>query len=152
MRGQINNIKRRQQIIDTSGLRYGNKTSTDLDGYIDFGNKLSVFFEIKLEGTPLEYGQRLALERLNNDVAKSKPSLLIIADHAIYDTDKPIPVDTCLVREYHSSGKWHKGNANCPMVKDLIDLFLKHNKMMNEIKCNLDEDGKPRDDSWMKGL
>jgi len=35
---------------------------TDIDGFIDYGGKVFVYFEAKLIGAPVRRGQRLALE------------------------------------------------------------------------------------------
>lgn len=157
-RGKINHVGRRQQIIDFSQLRYGNKTPTDVEGYLDFGNKATILFEMKLEGSPFPDGQRLALERLVDDIGSRKPALLIVADHAVYDIEQQIPAHVCLVREFRYRNKWYKGSSEYPMVKDLADAFLKKHGLVNEkriappIEVLLDEDGKPKDDSWLEGL
>jgi len=154
-RGQIKYKARRQQIVDFSGLRFGNKTSTDIDGYLDFGDKASIFTELKLEGTPVERGQELAFERIVDDVSKSKAAIFIIADHAIYDAEQEIPAHTCLVRKYRYKYKWYSGSAQFPMVIDIVNHFLRQHGLSNEVQnmaIELDEDGNPIDDSWMENL
>ena len=123
-RGQIINRDRAKQIRDFSGLIYGTITPTDLDGFIDFGNNAFIFFELKLKGTPLLTGQRLALERLvNSTIASGKKALAIVAEH---DTTPEIDIDVanCIVSETKEYGEW-KISTNPHTVKYVIDYFLK---------------------------
>ena len=45
-RGVIHNRERGAQIRDYSGLRFGNITPTDIDGFMDFGGRVFVVFEL----------------------------------------------------------------------------------------------------------
>lgn len=100
-RGVIQNKKYAKQINDFSGLRYKNITPTDIDGFIDFGNKKFVFIETKFKGAKLPYGQKLALKRLCDSC--NKDAVLIVAEH---ETDGDIDVGGCFVREYRYKNKW----------------------------------------------
>jgi len=122
-RGIINYRERARQLRDFSGLRFGNITPTDIDGFIDFGNKYFVIMEFKVEGTPLTYGQELALERLVDNLQDNgKPSIAIIGIHN-HPVDEDINCANCLVDKYRSSKVWHEGKNLT--VKKLIDEFLK---------------------------
>ena len=105
-RGEIHNRKRAKQINDFSGLAYGNKiTPTDIDGLIEYQDKGYVLIEVKLRGVLLPYGQRLALERMTDDLTRAgKPTVCIIASHDIDDPEQDINVANTRVREY----RWHK--------------------------------------------
>lgn len=118
IRGEIQNVARKQQINDFSGLLFGKITPTDLDGVIEYRNKAYVFFEIKYGGAESFPGQRLCLERLVRDTAKSgKHAVALILEHNIHDTSQSVPAAECAVREiyYKSENGWippkHKCNA-----------------------------------------
>lgn len=131
-RGKIVNKKRRQQIVDYSGLRYKNITPTDIDGvgefydmkgYFEIRNQVFIFIELKLAGTELSWGQKTAFERLVD--ALKYPAIFIIAEHDIEDTNEEIPAHLCLVREYKSNGKWYKPKSELTL-KELVDKYLLH--------------------------
>jgi len=52
---------------------------TDIDGFIDYGGKVFVYFEAKLIGAPVRRGQRLALENVvkSHDTAGNRSSAII---------------------------------------------------------------------------
>ncbi len=123
-RGAIHTRQRATQGRDFTGLLYGNITPTDLDGLIDFQDRVWIFIEVKYGATPVPFGQRLALERLADAVAESgRAALAIIAEH---DTpaEKDIDVANCRVREYRSTGEW-RALSRPVTVRDLIDEFRK---------------------------
>jgi hypothetical protein len=121
-RGVIKHRDFATQIRDFRHLRYGKITPTDIDGLIDFGNKVFVIMETKHEGALIPFGQRLAIERLADiiDIA-GKHSLALIASH---NTDGDIDFSQCLVSEFRFKGKWGKPN-NPTTIKKAIDGFLK---------------------------
>jgi hypothetical protein len=61
---EIRNHEFARQLCDFGGLRYGSITPTDVDGYVEFGDRLFIFVEAKFVGGVMKRGQRLALERL----------------------------------------------------------------------------------------
>lgn len=104
-RGKIRNREFATQIRDFSGLRYGKITPTDIDGFLDFGNKLFVFIESKYGTGRLPYGQRLALERLC-DACHCPPlrvSILLIGRHLEKDN---VDYANMRVVEYRWRKKW----------------------------------------------
>jgi len=105
-RGVIRNRERGKQIIDFSGLRYGNITPTDIDGAIDWHNDAWVFTEYKVTGCEMPYGQQLFYERLCNDLSEIKPAIVIEAYHEEPPTND-IGGGTCLVNRYFYKGNWH---------------------------------------------
>jgi len=130
-RGKITNRDRARQIKDFTGLCFGNITPTDIDGMIEYHGKRYMFIELKLEGVPVPSGQRLALERLVDDLERAgKRAICIIASHAFYDTESEIDVANANVTEYRVSGKWH--TVEWPLtVKHLIVDFL-NNRLTQE--------------------
>lgn len=119
-RGVIRNRGYATQIRDFSGLRFGNITPTDVDGLIEYKGKGYVLIEIKYQGVQLPPGQRLALERLCDDLQRTKPTLLIIAVH---DSDGDIDVAKTLVAEYRFKRKWRTRDGT---IRELIRAFLGH--------------------------
>lgn len=117
-RGVIKNRQFANQVRDFSGLTFGRITPTDIDGLIEYQNKGYVFIETKFGEAPLPFGQRLALERLCDDLQNTKPALLIIASH---ESDGDIDVAETIVTEYRFKGKWREREGT---TKELITAFL----------------------------
>lgn len=61
-RGKIRN-REHVPVKDFSGLRYGKITPTDIDGFVEFKDKIFILLELKFGDSVLKYGQRTALER-----------------------------------------------------------------------------------------
>lgn len=121
-RGTIIYRDRKRQIIDFSGIRYGNITPSDLDGFFERRNRLFVFFEMKFKGVEMPYGQRLALTRLVDVVQSAgKEAIVIVCEHEI-PVDKDIDAATCIVKKYYYKGTWYKGEKRT--VKNVIDSFM----------------------------
>lgn len=120
-RGIIRNREWASQIKIFSGLRFGKITPTDIDGFLDFDNRIFIFLEIKRGAALPPYGQRLALERLCDTCEKAgKSSLVLIASHnAVGDIDAAnLPV--VLIRR---KGEWRKPRR-AMTVRQGIDEFL----------------------------
>jgi len=129
-RGEIHHRERAKQIRDFSGLLYGKITPTDIDGLIEYHNKGYVLIETKLRDTELDFGQKLALERMTDDLTRSgKQTICIIAEHDIDDPTKDINVASTIVREYRLRNKWNKPN-NSHTTKSMIDWFI--NKILDK--------------------
>lgn len=105
-RGVIRNRQFAQQIRDFSGLRFGKITPTDIDGFIDYQDKLFIFFESKYGSTPLPYGQKLALERLCDACAESKKlSAVLLLTHTA-QPGSDIEFGSLLVTSYRINKTW----------------------------------------------
>jgi hypothetical protein len=119
-RGGIVYRERAKQLRDFSGLQFGKITPTDIDGFIEYKNKCYVIMEAKYVTGKHSYGQTLALERLCDDLQKTKPTLLIFARHSV-EVNQDVDYSKCRVERYRYKGAWHVYKAN---VKELIDIFL----------------------------
>jgi len=119
-RGKIRNPKRATQLRDFSKIRYDNITPTDIDGVIEYHNKCYVFIEGKVEGTSVPYGQRIALERICNDLRK--PSIAIIAVHNV-PPEEAVDYSICKVEKYWFEKEWREPKRELS-VKQLIDGFI----------------------------
>ena len=102
-RGVIRNRERATQIRDFSGLRFGNITPTDIDACIEYRNKGFVFIESKYGNAILPFGQRLALERLIDALAK--PAILLIGRHEI---EGDVDYAGISVTDYYFNNIWRK--------------------------------------------
>ena len=123
-RGAIRNKKCARILRDFTGLQfeYG-ITPTDVDGYVEFGDKTFIFIEAKYKDTQIYKGQRLALERLCDVVSESRHSLLILASHNVSPEDN-IPVDYANIRvvKFRHKKEWRKPSSPLT-VRQLIDFF-----------------------------
>jgi len=118
-RGQIRDRARSTQVIDYSGLRYGKITPTDIDGLIEYKDKAYIFIEYKSGKAEMPYGQRIALERLVDNLRK--PAILIHASHEHPETED-IDGANAIAESIYYKGKWHlRGFVT---VKSVIDSFL----------------------------
>lgn len=134
MRGVIQNIGRKQQINDFSELRFGNITPTDIDGVIEYKDKAYIFIEIKYMDKELPYGQRLFLERIVDDIAKTgKQAVAIVIEHDVHDVTQSVSVASCRVREayYHTVKKWIK-IPEMFTAGEYIKMFIDYTQQVTE--------------------
>jgi len=117
-RGAIRN-REASAVRDYTCLRYKNITPTDIDGLIDFANKVFVLIELKHVSAKLEGGQRQAFERLADSV--NKPCYFIVAE---YDTDGDIKADVCIVREMRVNEHWETSKEGITL-RCAIDRILR---------------------------
>lgn len=126
-RGVIKNVARAQQINDFRHLLYGKITPTDIDGVIEYQDKAYIIIEVKYGEKELPYGQRLAIERLINDLSQNKHTLAIVCEHQTHDTNEHVDVSECKVRKVYF-GNEHEREWRTPKVdlttKQAIDSFL----------------------------
>lgn len=124
-RGVIQNRARKQQIADMSGLRFNKITPTDLDGFIDFDNRLFVFIEGKFIATPVLYGQGLSIDRLC-DACHTPPkryAFAIIADHH-HPTSEDIDFAQMTVRTIRQNQRWTQPMQRTLTVRQAIDRMV----------------------------
>lgn len=122
-RGAIRNRQIAMQIRDFTGLRFGKITPTDIDGFLDFGDRLFIFIEGKRTGAPISYGQGLAMSRLV-DACHCPPrrtAVALIVDHPAGEADIDYAIAT--VRTYRLGGKWRQPMAPITL-RAAIDRFI----------------------------
>ena len=100
-----------------SGMRWGSITPTDIDAFLDFGNRFFVLIESKHEGAELPDGQRLALERLCD--ASLVPCVLIVVSHDCPST-QDIDLATTRPLRYRWKGAWIDMNRETT-CRELVD-------------------------------
>lgn len=125
-RGRILCPERASQLIDFSGLRYGMITPTNVDGLIEFKDKLYILLELKLRQTPMKRGQELCFERLCNALtAANKIAIVIVAEH---DTliGQQISCTDARVRRCYKDGKWIAADAAVTVGELVNNLYQLH--------------------------
>lgn len=132
-RGVIRNREYAKQLKDFSGLRYGKITPTDIDGFMDFGDRLFVVIEGKHAGAALQTGQRMALERLV-DACHNPPrriAVCLIVDH--YEgQSEDVDYARCTVRAMRWNGKWTQPMQRGISLRQAIDKLKAHSDNMQK--------------------
>ena len=119
MSDQIKNLDYLARIKNFSGLRFGSISPTDLDGFLDFGNRLFIFIETKFADSQLRGGQKLALERLCDACqTEHRTSILIVTN---YQEEGEIDIGETIVQQYRLRGRWY--TATDIKLRDAIEMF-----------------------------
>lgn len=119
-RGVIGNRAFKNQVADMSGLRFGNITPTDLDAFMDFNNRLFVFVEAKFGGAAMQYGQRLAIERLC-DACHRPPERFAVAFITSHNSQGDIDFAMTTITKYRWNGRWIEPAADGVSLIDGIN-------------------------------
>lgn len=123
-RGKIQNRGGKQQIIDFSKIRYGNSTPTDIDGMIEKGNEVFVFYELKHGASDMPGGQRIAMTRLCDALrAANKRAVLFLCRHDVHDVNQDIDAASAIVTSIYFNGEWHPGRGR--KLKEASDSFMR---------------------------
>lgn len=129
-RGTILYKNRAKQLHEFKGLRYKNITPTDIDGCFEIADKIFVFFELKSVGAPFLDGQRIAIERICDNI--QKPTIAIVATHDTLPHDI-VKAAECFVLKAYYKGKWIESTKQCTL-KSAIDWFLEKNGFKEWVK------------------
>ncbi len=122
MSDQIKNREYLARIKNFSGLRFGSISPTDLDGFLDFGNRLFIFIETKFADSELRGGQKLALERLCDACqTEHRTSILIVTN---YQHEGEIDIAETIVQQYRLRGRWYESTDI--RLRDAIEMFYKN--------------------------
>ena len=122
-RGVISYRERAQQILDFSGLRFGDTwTPTDCDLFFEIRDRLYIFGELKYKTAPLPRGQELALTRLADTIAQTgRHAMFFIARHDV-PVYEDVDVSAAIVERVRFQKKWYPGkNAT---TRELISRFI----------------------------
>lgn len=130
VRGKIRNRDYAKQLKGFGNLKWGKITPTDIDGFVDFNNRVFVFIECKHGDSSMPYGQKLGLERLCDACESSgMHSIVIVANHNILYTED-IDVAVQPVTLIRHKKQWRKPNTP-QTVKSAIDGFVAYaNRVM----------------------
>ena len=115
-----------RQLHDFAGLRFGNKVPTDIDAFLDLGNRAFVFVEAKYAEAPLPLGQRLALERLCTAcVSETRAAYVLVASH---NTPAPEDVDlgAAMVTTIFRDGRWRSPLRELTVREAIDRLLVRH--------------------------
>lgn len=120
--GEIYNRDRARQLIDFSGMKFGNITPTDIDGLIEYKNKYFIIIELKHKDNEMPFGQKLALERMCDVLSMKKTTIVLLGTH-----DVPVSIDIdcakVIVKEYYFNKKWTIFNKTVSM-HEAVDNFI----------------------------
>ena len=131
-RDMIRNPDRVKQAIEFNGMKFGpSGYPTDFDSVVEYHDKGWIVFEVKYKDTRPQLGQKLALQRFSNDMAKSgKFAIVFIVEHDISDPNEKIYLRDCRVREMCINGaKWrppHKPMTAKEICEKLLP-YIDHN-------------------------
>lgn len=121
-RGKFQCLERAKQLISFEGLQYGHGSPTDVDGLLEFDNKVFVFFELKHRNAVMPQGQKLALERIINNLdLAGKKSVLFVASHSVDNPEQKVFAADSRVTGVYFKGRWHSGGGT---LKQRVDDFL----------------------------
>lgn len=124
------NKERARQLVSFHNLQYERGiTPTDVDLFMDFGNKVFIVGEIKYNNKPCDKGQYLAILRFVDRIATTTPevkALMFVAEHQEHNPQNDIDAASCQVREYRTGRVTRKVEKKMT-VKQLIDGFLAKN-------------------------
>lgn len=129
-RGVIKNREYKQQIADFSGLQFGKITPTDLDAFMDFNNKLFVFVETKFGNSQMQYGQRLAIERLC-DACHAPPHRYSVAFITKHQSNGDIDFANTEVTRFRFCGEWFTPQKEGATLREGIEAFK--NKYLSNV-------------------
>lgn len=122
-RGEQSNLDLAAMKRDYTQLRWRNITPTDMDGYVEFGGELFVFFDLKSKGATILYGQELSFTRLV-DSLKTR-AVFIVADH---DTPfgEEILADKAVVTRWYERGQWHTPSTTTTLLEFIDGIVPVH--------------------------
>ena len=118
----IFNRERARQLYDFEGLNVGSILPTDLDGLIEYHDEAYILYEFKYKGTDMPTGQRIAIERMVNDLCKSgKQAVAFLCRHEVKNPDEDVLAKDAIVTSVYWNGTWFDCNEN---VKDKTDKYI----------------------------
>lgn len=122
-RGKIQFRDRSRQIIDFSELQYGSITPTDIDGLIEYKGIAYAFIEMKYGVVEMPKGQKLAIERIINDLQKSgKLSAAFLCQHNVQNPEIDILAANSIVRSCYFNKIWRLDGKKT--LKQRLDAFI----------------------------
>jgi hypothetical protein len=109
------------QLKDFSGLRWGAISPTDIDGLLEFSNRLFIIIETKYKNAPIPRGQLLALERVCDAInhPPERHCLILVTSH---ESDGDIDMGLTTVRKVRENGLWLETIPEMGL-RDLIDIY-----------------------------
>ena len=120
--GKIRYPARSSQLIDFSGIRYGNATPSNVDGLLELDGKLFVILEYKHRSAQeIPRGQRLMIERLTDQLGSG--ICYSVAVVGVHDSPVGAEIDgaNAMASEVRWRGKWHSLGGKKFTVRQCVD-------------------------------
>lgn len=120
--GKIRYPARSSQLIDFSGIRYGNATPSNVDGVLELDGKLFVIIEYKhTSAQKMSLGQRLMIQRMADQLGSGICySLAVIATHNS-PIGQEIDAANSVVSEIRWKNQWFNLEGKNYTVRRCID-------------------------------
>lgn len=128
-RGVIQYRERRCQIVDYSGLKYGNITPTDIDGVIEYRDKAYAFIELKHGKAEMPGGQERAMKNLVDNLAsQGKLAAAFLCEHYVHNPQEDVDATKAIVRKVYYNGNWQEDGKRT--LKTRLDAFMNFAKSL----------------------
>ena len=117
-----------RQLVLYDGIQYGKITPSDIDGIVEYHNRIWCVYEVKAQGVELLRGQRTMLERFVHCMADAnRHAIAIVCDHGVYDPQQPIYIASCAVRSIYNTENMTWRPPNYPTtLKQMSDAYIAH--------------------------
>lgn len=102
----IRNRDKVKQVIDFTGVQNGKLHPSDIDGVLEFDNKVLILIEVKRRFKPIPTGQRLLLERISDSWHDEEKSIVLKVEHEFDDDTMDIPLLKCRVTRVYYKKHW----------------------------------------------
>ena len=102
----IKNRNKVKQVIDFTGVQNGKLHPSDIDGVLEFDNKILILIEVKRRFKPIPTGQRLLLERICDSWHDEEKSIVLKVEHEFDDDTMDIPLLQCKVTRVYFKKHW----------------------------------------------
>jgi len=102
----IKNRNKVKQVVDFTGVQNGLIHPSDIDGVLEFDNKILILIEVKRRFKRIPPGQRLLLERLCDAWHDNEKSIVLKVEHEFDDENIDIPLEQCKVTRVYYKKHW----------------------------------------------
>jgi len=131
--GKIRYPQRSKQIIDFSGIRFGNATPSNVDGLLELDNHFFVIFEFKhISAAKMSKGQRMMIERVCDAIhGRRSPSAYCVAIVAHHDAPSHQEIDAAKSKALgvRWDGEWLNVSQTNTTAMDQLSFY--HNIAFN---------------------
>lgn len=101
---------------------------TDIDGLVEWKNKAYVIIECKHGDKDMSLGQKIAIERMTNDLSKAgKRTVALVVEHDVNNIQQSVMVGDQIVRQvyYDNQKEWREPNY-IMTAKEAINNFIQY--------------------------
>lgn len=124
-RGLIQYRERAKQLIQWGSVRLPkNITPSDIDGLIEYHDKIFIFYEVKGEGVDMPRGQEVALKRTVDALSEArKYAILFVCEHGVPNPEDDIDGADTIVRSVYVGG-YGTYSGNGETAKEATDIWV----------------------------